>query len=342
MSATADRLSPAAPPQARAHREIWRVLAASQARYPVLQVTALIGVAIYGDLSLDGFATVANLKLIVILASLIGLAAAGQTLVVLLGGFDLSVAGFIVVGAVAVTEMTSKYSISAGVAIIAAIAFSGILGGLSGWLCHRFRVQPLIITLAMGSIAIGAMQVQTGQIVAGSAPLWLGQFTSTVGTTFGLAFPPLIVLWIVVIVALGIFLHRTAAGRRLSATGANPRAAEYALVHTRRVWTGVFALSAIGAAIVGILLAGFAGNFDASLGNPYLFECLAAVIIGGTVFGGPGDYTRSALGALLLTVLTTVLVGHGLDAADEQIMDGVVILLFVAAYGRQRRVRDRV
>ena len=95
-------------------------------------------------------------------------------------------------------------------------------------------------------------------------------------------------------------------------------------------------------ALVGVLLAGFAGA-DQTLGDPYLFSGLTAVIVGGTTFmGARGDYTHTVVGALILTVLTTILVGKGYDQADQQIIFGVLILLVVAGYGRDRRLRDRV
>ena len=126
------------------------------------------------------------------------------------------------------------------------------------------------------------------------------------------------------------------------ATGANQRAAEFSLINTRKVWTAAFAFSAIASVLVGVLLAGYAGSVDSSLGNPYLFQSVAAVVVGGTVFGGPGDYSRTVIGALFLTVLTTVLVGHGASAADKQILYGAVVLIAVTIYGRDRRIQDRI
>ena len=90
-----------------------------------------------------------------------------------------------------------------------------------------------------------------------------------------------------------------------------------------------------------MLLAGFAGA-DQSLGDPYLFSGLTAVIVGGTTFmGARGDYTHTVIGALILTVLTTILVGKGYDQADQQIIFGVAHPAVVAGYGRDRRLRDR-
>ena len=73
-----------------------------------------------------------------------------------------------------------------------------------------------------------------------------------------------------------------------------------------------------------------------------MFQSVIAVIVGGTVFGGPGDYARTVVGALFVTVVTTVLVGHGADQADQQIIFGITILFAVALYGRERGFRDRI
>jgi ribose transport system permease protein len=194
----------------------------------------------------------------------------------------------------------------------------------------------------MGTLAIGIVAVLNGGLVTGNSPPWLSDLAEPATRTFGLSVPPSIVIWAVVLVLFAILLHRTRLGRSLLATGANSRAADYALVSTRRVWTATFAFSAIASALVGLLIGGFAGTISDGLGDPYLFQSVVAVIVGGTVFGGPGDYTRTCVGALFLTVLTTVLVGHGASPAVEEIVYGLIILAAIAVYGRQRRLRDRL
>ncbi len=179
-----------------------------------------------------------------------------------------------------------------------------MLGAIAGNVCHRYRIQPLIVTLAMGTIAVGIVQVQDGGTATGSAQAWLATLAEPVTNTFGIGFPPVVAIWIVVAILFWVFLQRTATGRRLFATGANERAAEYALVHTRRVWTLTFAFSAAAAALVGVLIAGYYGGVTSTIGDPYLFGSVVAVIVGGTIFGGPGDYTRTCVGALFVTVLT--------------------------------------
>jgi ribose transport system permease protein len=323
-------------------RMAWAKVGAVQARFPVAQVVALIVVFIYGVITLPGLGAWTSIRSILVLAALVGLASGGQTLLILIGGFDLGVSGFIVAGALTVTALRSAYHLSFAVALLLAIVGAGVLGGAAGYICHRFAINPLVVTLAMGTLAIGIVAVLNGGLVNGNSPQWLSDLAEPATRTFGLSVPPSIVIWAVVLVLFAILLHRTRLGRSLLATGANSRAADYALVSTRRVWTATFAFSAIASALVGLLIGGFAGTISDGLGDPYLFQSVVAVIVGGTVFGGPGDYTRTCVGALFLTVLTTVLVGHGASPAVEEIVYGLIILAAIAVYGRQRRLRDRL
>jgi ribose transport system permease protein len=313
-----------------------------QRQWPALQAVALVALFLYGSATISGFSTETSVRSMLVLAALLGLAAAGQTLVVVLGGIDLSVPGFIVAGAVMISELCGTHGWPLAGALAVIVGLAGAMGSFTGWVCHRYRIQPLIVTLGIGGLALGGVVAWTHGELRGTAPTALSQLTAANGTTFGLAVSPIVLIWAGVAVALGLFLHRTVAGRRLYATGANPRAAGLALVPTGRVWTTVFAGSAVLSALVGVLLAGFSGA-DQSLGDPYLFQGLTAVIVGGTTIAGArGDYTHTVLGALILTVLATILVGRGYDSADQQIIFGVLILIVVAGYGRDRRLRDRV
>ena len=320
----------------------WAFLKRVQLKFPLIQVLALIAVFVYGAITLPGLDSWISIRSILVLAALVGLASGGQTLLILMGGFDLGVAGFIVAGALTVTALNLKYHISFVEALVLALLVAAALGGLAGYICHRFRINPLVVTLAMGTIAVGIVEVQTGGLADGNAPPWLTTLAEPASKTFGIGLPPAIAIWIVVLILFAIFLHRTKIGRNLFATGANPRAADYALINTRRVWIGAFAFSAASSALVGVLIGGFAGTVVSTLGDPYLFQSVVAVIVGGTIFGGPGDYTRTCIGALFLTVLVTVLVGHGASAATEEIVYGLIILIAVATYGRERRLRDRL
>jgi ribose transport system permease protein len=320
----------------------WATLVRVQQRFPLIQLVALAAVFAFGVITLPGLGSWVSIRSILVLASLVGLASCGQTLLILMGGFDLSVSGFIVAGGLTVTALNLKYGISFGAALTLALVAATVLGGFAGYICHRFRINPLVVTLAMGSLVIGLVKVQIGEQANGYPTEWMQKLAMPVTKTFGIGIPPAVSIWVLVIVLFAIFLHRTRLGRNLFATGANPRAADYALINTRRVWMAAFAFSAVTSTLVGILIGGFAGQVVDTGGDAYLFQSVVAVIVGGTIFGGPGDYTRTAIGAVFITVLITVLVGHGASKAIEFIVYGAIILVAVAIYGRERRLRDRV
>ena len=313
-----------------------------QRSYPVAQVFALVVLYLYGAATITGFAETSSIKSMLVLAALLGLAAAGQTLVVILGGLDFSIPGFIVMGAILVSELCGKHGWGLLPALVLILVLAIVLGGLEGWLCHRYRINPLVLTLGFGSIAVGGVLAWTQSRLTGAAPEEIGTLVRVNSSTFGFDVPPIVVIWAVFAIVMAIFLHRTRNGRGLFLTGANVRAADLAHIQTRKVWTVAFAFSAAMAALVGVLLAGFSGAGQ-GIGDTYLFQGLTAVIVGGTTFmGARGDYSHTVVGALLLTVLTTIFVGRDLDSADQQIIFGILILIVVAGYGRERALSSRV
>lgn len=326
----------------REQPRLLRGLGRLQSRLPLVQVAILIAVWAFGALTINGFGAWPSVKLVLVLAALLGLASIGQTLLILMGGFDLSVPGFIVAGALTVTVVREAWGLAFLTAFVLAIAVAAVLGGLGGYLCHRFSINPLIVTLAIGTIALGLAQVVSGPAASAGAPPAAVAFASPASKTLGVDVPPVILAWIVVGLLANAFLHRTVWGRHLLATGANLPAAEYTLIPTRRVWVVTFAFSAVCSVLAGLAVAGFGGAINVGSGTPYLFLSVVAVLVGGTIFGGPGDYARTMVGALLVTVVNVVLVAKGAGSAQQQILMGIMIIVAVTAYGRARGVRDQV
>ncbi|MBR7827778.1 ABC transporter permease [Actinospica sp. MGRD01-02] len=317
-------------------------LAGLQRRLPLLQIVILVALVLYvgnadGDYSWNDL-----LAPILLQASFLGIAAAGQTLVILVGGLDFSIAAYIVAGNLLVTHLVGNehWNFGAVALLVAAICVAG--GGFSGWLCHRFKLEPLVITLAMSSIVVGVLVGSNTGLLNGSGPGWLQSFTNQTSDTFGLPIPPIVAFWILLAAAITVVLLKTPLGRRLYLAGAGPKSADLAGVSTRRVWTAAYAASALLAGLAGVLLAGFSTGGDTNVGNSYLFPGLAAVIVGGTMMGGRGDYLRTCLGALIVTTLNFVISVNNLSASAANVVFGALILLVVALYGRERRLRDRV
>ena len=310
-----------------------------QSRYPILQLLVLAIVVAVGASLLPGLLEPASIRTMLVLAALCGLASIGQTLLILMGGFDLSISGFMVASALAATSLKHVGFVTG---LVGAVVACGLLGALAGQICHRYDVQPLIVTFATGTIAAGTIQVLNGGLIVGGSPAWITRLSSPIATTFGLPIAPVVAMWFVATVLLALFTHRTRAGRRLLVTGAGLAAAELSLVRTRRVWTIAFAASGVLSALAGILVGGFAGSITSTVADPYVFQSVVAVVVGGTVFGGPGGFTRTFIGTLILTVTTTVFVGKGAPLAGQYVLNGLVLAVALTAYGRQRRIRDRI
>jgi ribose transport system permease protein len=318
-------------------------LATVQRRYPLMQAAALVVLFILGAATLPGFATYSSVKAVLIITSFLGISAVGQQVVILLGGIDLGVPAYIALGNFMIPELAGLDHWPFWTAALLNLVVAAVIGGATGYICSHFKAESLVVTLGVQTMILGGLAIWTNGLVDAGTPTWLSDIASPATSTFGLDVPPVVVIWALIAVAMAVLLHMTVLGRRIYASGSNPTAASVALIPIDRVWAFAFALSAVASSFAGLLLAGYSGTGSLSIGSPYLFSSLAAVIVGGTALvGARGDYWRTVLGALLLTVLTTVLIGHGLGDAGQQIIYGLVILLVVPAYGRDRRTADRV
>jgi ribose transport system permease protein len=218
-----------------------------------------------------------------------------------------------------------------------------IIGAVNGALSSTLAIHPLIVTLGVGTAIQGAVLLWTAGFPAGSAPESVTKFVSIGGHAGPLPVPWLVPSFLVVIAAMSVVLARMPFGRRLYAVGSNPRAARYALISPRAIWTTTYALSALFAAVAGVLLLGFTGSAYGDVGQPYLFQTIAAVVIGGTTLvGGRGGLIGTAAGALVLTEINTLLIGLGLSPAMVEAALGMLIIALVSLYGREPHVRETI
>ena len=294
------------------------------------------------NLLIPGYASINSLLSLLLLSSLLGIASVGQTLTIVIGGFDLSIPAVIGLSNVlfALLFGAGWDAFSASVFILSVAVAIGLINGFAS---RYLQLNPLVVTLASGSIIFGAIWAGTHGEISGFVPDWLVNMVSVIGKTGPIPLPGSVVLWIAIAAAILFLERRTVLGRWVFAAGANPRAAELARVPMLAVWMGVYALSAFLAAVTGILLAGFSGAADPTVGQAYLFTTVAAVVVGGTpLTGGRGGYGRTIAGCLVVTELGTLLVGLGLDQAAQQIFLGVLIVGLVSLYGREPHLGMRI
>ena len=258
--------------------------------------------------------------------------AACQTMTMLTGGIDLSVA--------VVASMTSYVMATFvgdvgwfGASLIALIpaALVGLVNGIGvGW----FRVHPLIMTISMSLIVSGAVNVYARMNIAGGTRVppeisWLG------GQDLLGFLPNSLLVFIPLAVIVLVGLRRFGYGRLLYAVGDNETAARLAGVRVGNVLLVLYVISAVLAGIAGLIYAGVIGSATGRLVDPYLLPSVAAAVIGGTsIFGGRGGYAGTIVGALILTVLVTLLTVLDAPEAVRQILFGAIILAVAAAYTR--------
>jgi len=299
-------------------------------------VFAVASVAIPGLLSGN------SLKALLVLSSILGIASIGQTIVILLGGLDLSVAAVIALSSVMLAVLVGDgWPVWLTLLLIAASAT--VIGIINGLASYYLRAPSLVVTLAMGSVVIGITMVIQQGAAGGVVPPWITDSVSIDSSTFGLPLPPVVLVWILLTVVVVVLQRRSRTLRRIFAAGTNTRAARLSLISVASLWAITFAVSGLCAALAGVFLAGFSGGANLDIGDPYLFLTLAAVVVGGTsLLGGRGGVGKTFAGSFLIINLTTLLLGIGINTNIQQALLGLLIVILVFIYGREEHVRKRI
>jgi ribose transport system permease protein len=304
----------------------------------------LMALAVFGVscVVVPDFTSTDSIRSLLVLTSILGIASLGQTTTIIVGGIDLSIAPMLGLSSVLIGRLATAHWSFALIAAILVLLGAGI-GAFSGLFSYALRAPALIVTLAVGYLlSAAALEVNRGQ-AGGIVPSWISSSIAVNGKTFGLPVPSVVVVWVAATAVLVVLEKRLPLFRRLYASGMNPRAAQFALVRVRTVWALAFAFSGLAAVAAGVFLAGFSGGADVSVGDPYLFLTIAAVVVGGTpITGGRGSEARTMAGAFLITTLTTLLLGLNIGSNDQQVLLGGLIIGVVALYGRESHVRTRV
>lgn len=295
-----------------------------------------------GTVLIPGYSSPFAVRAMLVLASLLAVASIGQTLVVIMGGIDLSipfVIGFANVVAAQLYGDGWNFLLVCGLVAVLALA----IGGLNGLISRSLDIQPLIVTLGIGMVVQGLVLLWTAGFPSGSAPQAVSSFVSIGGSAGPLPVPWLVPSLVVLAALVVLVLERTPYGRRLYALGSNPGAAPLALIDPVRMWVITYAASAFFAAVAGVLLLGFTGSAYGDVGQPYLFQTIAAVVVGGAALvGGRGSYLGTIAGVLVLTEINTLLIGLGFQPSAVQAALGFIIVLLVSLYGRERHVSTTI
>jgi ribose transport system permease protein len=257
--------------------------------------------------------------------------AGGETLLLLTGGIDLSIAS-VATGSAYLLSSNAVHGTT--LAVFLGLALGVLVGLLNGIGVAVFRVQPLVMTLGSGLMTEGALVVYSQKIIGEPQRIPAAIVMLGSGKVFGVV-PVDLLLWLPFAALLILGLRRTGFGRLLYAVGDNAEACKLAGVRVWPVLLGAYVACGLLGAIAGLVLVGTTNAADLSLANVYLLPAIAAAIIGGTsIFGGRGGYGGTVVGALILTVLDGLLTLLNAPEPVKQILYGGIILLLAAAYTR--------
>jgi ribose transport system permease protein len=331
---TVDAASPPSPPRLRGPGASGRALAASAllgARFlPVWLATAALAIVAW----IEAPSTFGNTSWSYVLpyTTILAVAALGQMLVVMQGGIDLSTPGVISVGGNLIAGIAAGSDHRLLLAIPACLG-AGILAGLvNGILVGVLRLNPLIVTLAVGQIVLAWSSKYSRESVTNNSNVPNALSTWATSKPLGVSAVFWTGLGLTLVVAL--VLRYSTLGRRFQAVGANPRAAWIAGLRVRT--HVVLAYTAAGTlyAIAAVLLAGVSISIDPTFGAAYLLAPIAAVVIGGAALsGGLASATSTWVAALALTFLTQMLLIVGLSAAMQYVVFGGAILAGMVVSG---------
>lgn len=303
-------------------------------------IAALLHLA--GTLMIPGYSSSFAIRAMLVIASLLAVASIGQTLVVILGGIDLSIP-FVIGFANVVAAQLYGDGWNFGLVCLTVGIMAALIGAFNGYVSRKLDIHPLIVTLGVGMVVQGSVLLWTKGFPTGSAPAAVSAFVSIGGSAGPLPVPWLVPSLAVLVALIILVMARSPYGRRLYALGSNPGAAPLALIDPVRMWTITFALSAVFAAVAGVLLLGFTGSAYGDVGQPYLFQTIAAVVVGGSALvGGRGSYLGTVAGVLVLTEINTLLIGLGFQPTEVQAALGLVIVGLVSLYGRERHVSTTI
>jgi len=299
-------------------------------------VVAAVAIVVALSLSTDTFLTTANMVNLLDQCAVIGLLAAGATVCILSGVFDLTASATLALSAIIGVKAVRAVGVPLGFGT--AVLAGAVLGLITGTIVVRSGVNSFIATLATSIIYRGLAVVLTaGAIVY---PL------SSQGTDFGvLTWPSLFnltsatILFIIVVAVIGIVVSATTFGRRVYAVGGNSEAARLSGIRVGQIHVAVYVVSGMCSALAGLILASRAGSAQSSMATGLELSAIAAAVIGGTsIVGGEGAIWRGVVGALLLTLIGNGFNLLGWNTTYQQVVQGCLILF---AVGVDRWLRKR-
>lgn len=257
-----------------------------------------------------------------------GILAVGMMFTIITGGIDLSVGCTYAITGIVVASCTVNYGMNPFLAILVGIVIGAVLGAFNGFLINQLKLQPFIATLGTMSLYRGIAYVVTGGVPVTNVPTSYRDIFN--GIVFG-GVRSYIIVMVVVFVIAHILLSKMRSGDYLYAVGGNEEAAKLSGVNVIKTKYIAYIFCGICAAIAGMIMLASLGSAEATAGQAYETNAIAAAAIGGTrMAGGKGTALGTFIGALMLAVLKVGMVVINVDSFWQFVVTGIIII--VASY----------
>lgn len=282
---------------------------------------------------------------IINITAFLGIIAAGQTIVILAGGegIDLSAGTTVTLAAIVTAVVANKLDARIPLALAAALTAGGLVGLVNGIGVAVLKIHPVVMTLSVSGVTMGTILAIYRGAVQGGAGAWFNSFISMSLSVGGknIGFSGTVLVWVIVSLIVWFILNKTKFGKDIFAIGVNREAAHLSGVHVTRTAILAYVICGVLTAFGGFIVLGYIQSVYFIIGDAYLFPSIAAVVLGGTVLaGGEGSYWGTMSGALVLTVLDSILTSSQVDVSVRQIILGVLLLAVISLYGRQKALRQ--
>jgi len=267
-------------------------------------------------------------------ASALGIVSIGQTFVIMTQGIDLSVGANLTL----IEILTAGIILGRGEMVLPVIIFclgvGAFIGLINGLAITKLKLSPFVMTLCMMSVLTGVYLLYCGGSPRGKIPDSL-RFIGA--GRIGNVFPAAIIVWVIAIAVAFVIFRYTTFGRYIYSTGGNPQASYLSGVNVNLVIIIAYIISGFCSALAGVLLAGYIGTGSLTVGIGYDLNSIAAVIMGGTTFsGGRGSVIGTVGGALIITILFSLLTMLGIPHSGKLMAQGLIIIGIVSLYTKRR------
>ena len=304
---------------------------------PLTIIGSVILLLLVGGFLAPGFLALSNVLMLLALSAYLGIAGIGETVVILTGGIDLSIAWTITAASIVFTGVTQGDDARLWAGLAAELGVGLAAGLTNGIGVAKLRISPIVMTLAMNNIMQGLTLIYSQGTPSGTAT----DSIKAIATAWIGPVPLIVLVWIGLGLVVSIGLQATRAGRYLYGVGESPTVSRLSGVDNDRVIIAAYAVSGFSAGMTGILFTGFSTMSYLGMGDQFVLPAIAAVVLGGaSIYGGQGTYFGTFVGAFFITVLTTVLTIVNISIGYRNIIYGIVIIAAVLLYRAYARERE--